>query len=103
MRWLLPLLFLLALLGLQWVLWQGDGGRLDVRELRESIRLQHQENENLRARNRALEAEVEDLRQGTEAVEERARRDLGMIREDEVFFFLIRPERGLEPGVVRGD
>jgi len=103
MRWLLPPLFLLALMGLQWVLWLGDGGRMEVRELRETIRLQHQENENLRARNRALEAEVENLREGTEAVEERARRDLGMIREDEIFFFLIRPERGLEAGVVGGE
>lgn len=103
MRWILPLLLLLALSGLQWVLWFGDGGRLQVEELRAAIRLQHQENEALRARNRALEAEVQDLREGTEAVEERARRDLGMVKDDEVFFLLIRPESGLGAGVTRSD
>jgi cell division protein FtsB len=93
MRWIAGLL-LVALLALQWPLWFGDGSWRDVRELRETKERQERENEELRARNRALEAEVEDLRSGTEAVEERARRDLGMIREDEVFFFLIEPESG---------
>ena len=81
-----------VLLALQWPLWFGEGSWRDVRELREIRERQELENADLRMRNRALEAEVEDLRSGTEAVEERARRDLGMIREDEVFFFLIQPE-----------
>jgi cell division protein FtsB len=92
MRWVTALLFA-ALLGLQWSLWFGEGSWRYVDELREAKRLQQIENEELRSRNRALEAEVEDLRDGTEAVEERARRDLGMIREDEVFFFPIDPPR----------
>jgi cell division protein FtsB len=85
-------ILLAVLLALQWPLWFGEGSWRDVRELREIRERQELENADLRMRNRALEAEVEDLRSGTEAVEERARRDLGMIREDEVFFFLIQPE-----------
>jgi len=97
-RWVAGILFAF-LLALQWPLWFGEGSWRDVRELREIRERQTQENAELRMRNRALEAEVEDLRSGTEAVEERARRDLGMIREDEVFFFLIQPE----DGAARGD
>jgi cell division protein FtsB len=93
MRWVTVLLFA-ALLGLQWSLWFGEGSWRYVDELREAKRLQQIENEDLRGRNRALEAEVQDLREGTEAVEERARRDLGMIREDEIFFFPIDPPAG---------
>lgn len=90
MRWL-ALLLLAALLGLQWSLWFGQSGWPYVHELRDAKRLQQIENERLRNRNRALEAEVEDLRSGSEAVEERARRDMGMIREDEVFFLPVGP------------
>lgn len=93
MRWL-ALLLLVVLLGLQWSLWFGEGGWPYVRELRDAKRLQQIENEALRNRNRALEAEVEDLRSGSEAVEERARRDMGMIRDDEVFFFPVGPPAG---------
>ncbi len=94
MRWLLGLL-VAALIGLQWSLWFGEGGWRDVQKLREANRLQQIENDELRSRNRALEAEGEDLRSGIEAVEERARRDLGMIREDEVFFLPVDPGVGL--------
>jgi cell division protein FtsB len=90
MRWL-ALLLLAILLGLQWSLWFGEGSWPYVHELRDAKRLQQIENEQLLYRNRALEAEVEDLRSGSEAVEERARRDMGMIREDEVFFFPVGP------------
>ncbi len=98
MRWLAAAL-LAALLGLQWSLWFGEGSWRYVQELREVQRLQEIENERLRSRNRALEAEVEDLRTGSEAVEERARRDMGMIREDEVFFLPVDPPGGMRPGM----
>ena len=88
MRWLLSGLALVLLL-LQWPLWLGEGSWRDVRELHEQVERQQAANTELRQRNKALEAEVRDLRSGTEAVEERARRDLGMIREDEVFFFVV--------------
>jgi cell division protein FtsB len=53
------------------------------------VRAQHDTNERLRGRNQALEAEVRDLKQGLEAIEERARSELGMIKQDEVFFQII--------------
>lgn len=86
----------LVLLMLQWPLWLGEGSWRDVRDLREQVERQQEANAELEQRNQALEAEVRDLRGGTEAVEERARRDLGMIREDETFFFVV----GDEPTVI---
>lgn len=85
-------LALLILAGLQWSLWWGEHSWRYVQERRDLVEQQLRENAGLLARNRALEAEVEDLRTGSEAVEERARRDFGMIRQDEMFFFLIGPE-----------
>ncbi|WP_018145600.1 MULTISPECIES: cell division protein FtsB [unclassified Thioalkalivibrio] len=79
----------LVLLALQWPLWLGEGSWRDVRDLREQVAQQQAANAELEQRNQALEAEVRDLRGGTAAVEERARRDLGMIREDEIFFFVV--------------
>ncbi|MGM0553657.1 MAG: cell division protein FtsB [Pseudomonadota bacterium] len=86
---------------LQWPLWFGEGSWSDVRELREQQEAQERENAELHQRNRALEAEVRDLRTGTDAVEERARRDLGMIREDEIFFFVVGDESKPVPGPER--
>jgi cell division protein FtsB len=91
MRWAIVSLIVLTLF-LQWPLWWGDGSWSDVRDMRESVRKQRDENRALEERNNALEAEVEDLRLGTEAVEERARRDLGMIMEGEIFFLLVPPQ-----------
>lgn len=101
MRWLLPGGLLLLVLALQWPLWFGEGGWPDVGELRSETAMQEAENQRLRERNRALEAEVRDLREGSAAVEERARRDLGMIREDETFFFIV-DEEDEAPGEVPG-
>lgn len=92
-------LALLMLAGLQWSLWWGEHSWRYVQERRDLVEQQQRENAGLVSRNRALEAEVEDLRTGSEAVEERARRDFGMIRQDEVFFFLMGPEAALDrPG-----
>lgn len=74
---------------LQYRLWVGDGSLAEAQRLRESIALQQGENGQLRERNAALEAEVRDLKQGLVAVEERARAELGMIKEGEVFFQII--------------
>jgi cell division protein FtsB len=83
------LLILLALL--QYRLWVGDGGVAEVWRLHKAIQAQQSDNASLVERNRALEAEVRDLRQGLAAVEERARTDLGMIKEGETFFQVIEP------------
>lgn len=85
---LLALVLALLLLALQYPLWQGKGGWLRVRELNAQVEAQKEVNANLNARNAALDAEVRDLKQGTEAIEERARSELGMVRQDEIFFQL---------------
>jgi len=87
MRWFAGLLLFL-LLGLQHRLWVG-GGLAEVRALRDRIDAQQAELEQLRARNRTLEAEVLDLSEGVEALEERARSELGMIKDGELFLQII--------------
>ena len=64
----------------------------EVRSLRAMVEEQFEENRRLEARNEALAAEVEDLRAGLEAIEERARAELGLIHEDEEFFLIVDPE-----------
>jgi len=85
---LLGLVFALLILALQYPLWLGKGGWLRVRELNAQVEAQKDANAGLKARNEALDADVRDLKQGTEAIEERARSELGMIRQDEIFFQL---------------
>jgi cell division protein FtsB len=74
------------LLAIQWPLWFGRGGWLRVRELQRQLDSQRSANAGLQARNAALSAELRSLEQGTEAIEERAREDLHLMRGDEVFF-----------------
>jgi len=84
----LAVIFALLILVLQYPMWLGKGGWLQVRELDRQIQAQRQVDEELKARNAALDAEVRDLKTGVEAVEERARSELGMIKQNEVFFQL---------------
>lgn len=91
MKWLtLTLAVLLAVL--QYVLWFGDGGLRDLWQLESQVSEQEAENDRLEARNDALAAEVKDLKSGLDAVEARARLELGMIKEDEVFYQVIDSE-----------
>lgn len=84
MRWLsLSLLALIALL--QYPLWLGKGGWLRVWEVNQQLQLQKEANQKLEIRNNGLDAEVRDLKQGFDAIEERARFELGMIKQNEVF------------------
>jgi cell division protein FtsB len=84
-KWLT--LILLALVGaVQYPLWLGKGGWLRVWEVDRQIAAQRDTNAKLKARNDALDAEVRDLKQGLDAIEERARSELGMIKQDEIFF-----------------
>ena len=85
---ILAIVFGLLILALQYPMWLGKGGWLRVRELDRQVQAQKQVNTELKARNAALDAEVNDLKHGVEAIEERARSELGMIRNDEVFFQL---------------
>ncbi|MBI5439007.1 MAG: cell division protein FtsB [Nitrosomonadales bacterium] len=86
MRRAVTLILAILLLLLQYPLWLGKGGWLKVWDLSRQVEAQQQANRQTQARNAALDAEVRDLKQGAEAVEERARSELGMIKRDEVFF-----------------
>lgn len=90
MRTLVVLLVLL-LAGLQYRLWFADGGLVEVQRLQRAIERQEARNDRLRERNRALAAEVRDLKQGLDAVESRARSELGMVREGERFYQVVEP------------
>ena len=88
MKILLTLLILL-LIGLQYKLWFGDGSLSEVVQLSNELELQKQKLSELEERNRILEAQVLDLQNGLDAFEEKARNDLGMIKEGETFIQLI--------------
>ncbi|MCU7942975.1 MAG: cell division protein FtsB [Candidatus Thiodiazotropha sp. (ex Cardiolucina cf. quadrata)] len=81
------------LLFLQYRLWVGEGSLAEVNNLKQEISQLQKELVGLRERNRALQAEVEDLRSGQTAIEERARSELGMIKEGETFYQVITPEK----------
>jgi cell division protein FtsB len=84
MRW--PTLVLVALIALlQYPLWFGKGGWLRVREVDRQLVAQREVNQKMEQRNAGLDAEVRDLKTGTEAIEERARYELGLIKQDEIF------------------
>lgn len=87
--WLFVLLILL-LAGLQYRLWIGDGSLAQVNLLQQQIADQKGENERLLERNRILEAEVMELKRGMETVEERARQELGMLKEGETLYLLTK-------------
>ena len=76
---------------IQYPLWLGKGGWLRVWDVDRQLAGQRAKNEMLQVRNDALDAEVRDLKQGYEAIEERARFELGMVRKDEVFFQIVDP------------
>ncbi len=88
MKWLAAILFVLLLL-LQYQLWFGNSGLLRSWQLEQKVEQQTAENAKLKERNKALEAEVRDLKHGMEAIEERARADLGMIKKDETFYQVV--------------
>ncbi len=88
MRTLAGILGALILL-VQFPLWLGKGGWLRVWEVDRQLDAQRGKSELLQVRNQALDAEVRDLKQGLDALEERARYELGMIKADEVFFQIV--------------
>ncbi|VAX07962.1 Cell division protein DivIC (FtsB), stabilizes FtsL against RasP cleavage [hydrothermal vent metagenome] len=92
MRTVIVILLVLLVL-LQYRLWVGEGSLAEVHNLQQEIAVQRQELDQLRQRNHALAAEVQDLKQGLEAIEERARSELGMIRKGETFYQIIEPEQ----------
>ena len=91
MRWVIGALVLL-LIAIQAQLWLGQVSLPALLELRGAVAEQRAENERAEARNEELAAEGANLKEGTEALEERARYELGMIREDEVFYQVVEEE-----------
>jgi cell division protein FtsB len=87
----------LALVGLiaalQYPLWMGKGSWMQVFDVDRQLSAQHEANRKMGARNAALDAEVRDLKRGMDAIEERARSELGMIKQDEVFFQIMENQR----------
>lgn len=83
---LLALALATLILLIQYPLWFGKGSWFRVRQVQQQIDTQRETNRRLQERNAALEAEVRDLKVGLEAIEERARSELGMIKRDEIFF-----------------
>lgn len=94
---LLAAVLVILVAAIQTPLWFGKGGWLRVWELDRQLQAHRLANERLRARNAALDAEVRDLKTGYDAIEERARSELGMIRPDEVFFQVVEPGPGSPP------
>jgi len=74
---------------LQYKLWFGDASVRDVINLKQTVKEQQAKNEQVKQRNAVLAAEVEDLKTGLEAIEERARSELGMIKKDETFIHIV--------------
>lgn len=93
MRILIAIL-LIMLIWLQYRLWVGEGSLAEVYSLRQEIAVQKSELDALRRRNQSLQAEVDDLKKGLAAIEERARTELGMIKEGETFYQVVEPSAG---------
>ena len=96
---------LVALLAwLQYRLWAGEGSEREVAALRAQVERQAHDNQGLRQRNDALAAEVDDLKSGEAAVEERARSELGMIKPGETFYRVVDPPQSAQsPSQPEGD
>ncbi|WP_158884256.1 cell division protein FtsB [Rhodanobacter sp. L36] len=93
LRWVALILFL-VLIGLQLKLWSGNGSMREVDSLRVAVKKQSEENTRLQQRNQALGADVLDLKNGDQAVEARARTELGLIKPGEVFYQVVEQPAG---------
>ena len=103
-RWWPIAILLLLLAGLQAKLWWGEGGLGEARELDLRVSDQRAENARLQQRNDALSAEVEDLKSGEAAVEDRARSELGMVKPGEVFYRVVEPTpAGADPAAAESE
>tara|TARA_B110000037_G_scaffold173042_1_gene196736 strand:- start:878 stop:1156 length:279 start_codon:yes stop_codon:yes gene_type:complete len=89
----LTLIFFLLIILIQYPLWLADGGFLNIVEKNKQIKLQQKINSILKKENGALIAEVNDLKKGTKAIEERARGELNMIKKGEIFFQIINKKK----------
>jgi cell division protein FtsB len=86
------------IVAIQYPLWMGKGSWLRVWEVSRLVDQQKEKNQKLAARNAGLDAEVRDLKQGSEAVEERARVELGMIKSDETYYQIVEKPKAKPQG-----
>jgi cell division protein FtsB len=91
---ILALVLAALIILIQYPLWLGKGGWMRVWDMDRQVAAQKESNAKLEVRNRALDAEVRDLKQGSDAIEERARYELGMMKQDEVFFRVLNEAPG---------
>jgi len=96
-------ILLVLLVAAQGRLWFSEQGLREKHRLEQAVAEQRAENRRLEARNRALAAEVDDLRDGLAAAEERARSDLGLVREDETFYQLVPGGHAVRDEDASGD
>ena len=96
MRWLIIILIVL-LAGLQWRLWVGEGSLGHRAELNRQLQQQEDENQTLRQRNQQIATDVESLKNNLDAIEEKARADLGMIKQGETFYLVIDKNQQPKP------
>ncbi|HED15729.1 MAG TPA: cell division protein FtsB [Gammaproteobacteria bacterium] len=89
-------ILLVLLVSLQVKLWVGEGGLGNVRRLEQAVEAQKQTNQQHTERNQGLAGEVQDLKHGTDAIAERARSELGMIREGETFYQIVEQEQAAD-------
>jgi len=90
------IILLIFLIMLQYRLWFGKNSVPDYLALKEEVNRQSADNEKLKQRNKILYADIDDLKSGVEAIEERARNELGLIKEGETFFRIIPNNKGEE-------
>ena len=90
---IIAFVLLVLLIWLQYKIWLQDGGIPEVIQLQQEIEVVKTEVQKLQDRNSSLDAEVKDLKKGLDAIEERARSEMGMIKEGEVYYQVIEPEK----------
>jgi cell division protein FtsB len=93
----LPFILIALIALIQYPLWLGKGSWLRVWEVDQQVIAQRESNAKLIARNSAMDAEVRDLKQGMDAIEERARSELGMIKQEEIFVQVLMPNKAVGP------
>jgi cell division protein FtsB len=91
-RWIILLLAMIFLF-IQIKIWISKDGYQQMNNLQENVKTQNKNNAQLRIRNEKLKVEIQDLKVGIEAIEERARTDLGLIGKDEVMYIIIEPKK----------
>ncbi len=98
---IIAFVLLVLLIWLQYKIWLQDGGVPEIIQLQDDVETVKIEVHHLQERNSSLDAEVKDLKKGLDAIEERARSEMGMIKQGEVYYQVIEPEQADSPANER--